>query len=89
MKVHNAKEEETESEAKKKWIDHIHSREEENPEEQTFVVLENLLKDCEKTCIMDIKLGIKKKKKESNKKYAESTTNSHRFRINGVQTYFS
>ena len=37
---------------------------------------------------MDIKLGIKKEKKESNKKYASSTTNSHRFRINGVSTYF-
>ena len=38
---------------------------------------------------MDIKLGIKKLKKESNKKYASSTTDSHRFRINGMSVFLS
>jgi len=35
--------------------------------------------------IIDLKLGIKKYKK-SNDKFANTTTNSHKFRINGMMT---
>lgn len=48
--------------------------------------MENLLANYAKPCLLDIKLGIKKEKK-SNVKFANSTTNSHRFRMNGLSTY--
>lgn len=51
-------------------------------------MLENLLKHQAHPCVMDVKLGVRKKKKKSDKKYESSTTNSHHFRINGMNCYF-
>lgn len=37
---------------------------------------------------MDVKLGKKKISKKSNKKFEQSTTNSHNFRINGMSNHY-
>ena len=39
--------------------------------------------------MIDVKLGIRKKKKATDEKFATSTTHSHHFRINGMNCYFS
>lgn len=68
------------------WIDHISRRESKIESVEQFLVLGNILIGQESPCVIDIKLGKKLEKKESNKKFKESTTNSHNFRINGMKS---
>ena len=51
--------------------------------------MENLIQTYQTACIMDIKLGQKLEKKKTNYKFVNSTTNSHHFRINGMEGYDS
>lgn len=66
------------------WLEHIYARSKSKPNtEYRFIVLKNLTFGWTRPVIMDLKLGLKRAKK-TNEKFEKTTTNSHKFRINGL-----
>jgi hypothetical protein len=49
-----------------------------------FIKMQNIIHSYKYPNIIDIKLGQRKEKKKTDAKFAETTTNTHQFRLNGL-----